>query len=72
MRRERAIRARVVSGVTRIFVQEVSRYGSVARVTHDSRGLIPWGLVGTQREEAGGHSYPVSYTHLTLPTNREV
>ena len=57
VRRERAIRHSVVKGVTKIFVQDISRDTSVARVTHDSRGLIPWDLIGAQRLAAGGHSY---------------
>ena len=57
VRRERAIRRRVVAGVTKIYLQHISRDSSVARVTHDSRGLIPWALIGAQRMEAGGHSF---------------
>ena len=42
----------------------------------DEKGLIEkWQLNGTGflwRAPYGGRSAPVSYTHLTLPTNREV
>ena len=35
-------------------------------------GIVMQGILLSHMEMVGAENYPVSYTHLTLPTNREV
>ena len=47
--------------------------GCSPRIMLDYSGNLLWGVGQMGREDiTGALRYPVSYTHLTLPTNREV
>ena len=50
----------------RVIVEGVNRIKKHTRVGQSARGAKTGGIVTTEA------SVPVSYTHLTLPTNREV
>ena len=62
--------ARVISGYSDVIVMRHPQTGSVAEFSKASR--VPVINGGDGANEHPSQALPVSYTHLTLPTNREV
>ena len=65
------LRSRIESSADEYFTQKVSQSGSVRPVRESNAGWwnwFGWALAGAACIALAANIYPVSYTHLTLPT----